>query len=255
MGSFFRHLLGGAGVVGIPTNPVLLADWNPTEGSGSTVFDKTGNGHHVTLGSGGYDPGWSGPPKEALGPFGSAGFLLNKYAYNADLPWNAGGGANDLRRMSMFLFLHAPNPAGSEWIIRQAAGASNFSMLFSGGKVRFARFSTPTSTNNIVDSTAAITAGRQFTLCCTNGMLVGEYVRLYLDGALDNQTAIVTSNIVQNASQPQFDWGSGNGGGFTSSPGFPGGYIGRVLVFDGELSAAQVAAIHTVYKTQYPALP
>lgn len=211
------------------------------------------SGHNLTLGSGGQAPGWSASPV-ALGPFGSGGFLLLKFARNVDLPWNVGGAANDLRRQSIFGYGKITSaPGAGLWYVLYSKTGPNFVIDLSAGKLRALRFDPVTSTNNIATGATTLVNGQEFTFACTSGMNVGEFVKVYINGVLDASTAIVTAPIPRYLSQPDYIVGADNNG-FTNSAGFPG-LLGRMLVYDGELSASQVLGIHLEYQLSYPGLP
>lgn len=211
------------------------------------------SGNTVTLGAGGQNPGWVADPTRALGPFGSGGFLLLKYAINNTLPYSTAGGANGLRRISVFLYLKltgAPG-GGTHWILRNTGGP-NLNIRLQAGQIQSTHFAAASSVDMVAVGATTLVNGGEYTVCITSGREIGEKHRVYVNGALDAESTI-TQVIGAYATQPSFQWG-GSDGGFSSDTGVPG-LIGRMLIYDGELSAAQVVLSHHSYRTAYPGLP
>lgn len=212
------------------------------------------SGHTVTLGGGGQAPAWVGDPTRALGPFGSGGSLLLKYAINDTLPWNAGGAANDLRALSFawYMKMTSAAPGDGYWVWRfTSSGGGGFRVqLWNSGRVRVV--SNWGAGDNTVESTTALASGQQAMCCFTRGRAIGDKLRLYVNGALEDDDTLA-NDIPRFTTQPRLYWGADNEG-FTGGTGAPA-IIGRTLLYDGELSAPQVAGIHLANRVIYPGLP
>jgi hypothetical protein len=243
----------------IPTaSPVLLADWDPTEGAGGSCADKSGNGHTLLLGGGSQFPDWTTDPR-ALGPFGSGGFLLLKTALNQTLPWDVSG-ANNLRAFSMFWYLKyvtGLSPTDEYWIFRLVTNADNGTAgvhvrLTGAGNLKVDR-AWNAGNSDIITSSTAVAVDQECTMAFTAAANTDGNLRVYIDGELDGSTP-VTGEVGLITQQPSVIYAAATIG-FTGDFGIPG-LIGRVLVYDGVLSAVQVASLHAVYKNgTYPGLP
>lgn len=215
-------------------------------------------GNTLSLGAGSQKPGWQPDPNHGLGPFGSAGFLLLKIAVCNTLPYT--GGANNLRALSVawYMKLTATAPATESWIFRMAGGTPPSACAFvclltSSGTVKV--YNQWTGGDDITESTTALGSGDDAHFVMTRAPSNTEgstKSRLYINGVLEDEVSCAGSRVAFNA-QPFFHWGAGNAG-FDSGTGAPV-IIGRTLVYDGELSAAQITDMYARARLAYPNLP
>jgi hypothetical protein len=237
----------------IPTTmPLLLADWQVAEGSGSVSDDSTGNGHDLTLGPNlpdDQDPTWFGGTTRGL-LFGAASGLHLKYAINQSLPYNAG----ELQAFSCVWYFRfssvAAGPNAYIFRLTSTGGGELQIRLTATGTVQASR---GTAGGPVVVESAVLSTDTDYMITYTNESASSGSAKLYVNAALVD-TDTLPGLCEAFTTQPRFYWGADTEG-FTSSDPMPA-ILGRTLLYDGVLTSLQVQTIYNVYKLDpYTGLP
>lgn len=224
---------GASDAVGPQPLPAPFAHYAFQQTSGATAVDSSGNGHNGVL-MGGATLGQVGQVGNALNLDGVAGSyvalpagMLDAVSQVTVAAWVRVRTARDFQRV--FDFGGTTTPSRSMYLVPQA-----------GGPVRFAITTSGSTGEQRIDGPAALTVGTWQHLAVVLGPGAGG--TLYLNGVPVTTNVGVTLRPVDLAPMPNLWLGRSQSAG---SPHFDG-QLDEVRIYDRALSAAEIAALHSL---------